>query len=144
MDKEQNFNLKIENKEVAQFTGMARAQMFFETVMGFFRMLMAIVIVGAILGGVGYFAWAIYQDNTQAKTPPAKTSQSKPTANQQKQSSDLSSWRQLKKNMSEEQVRALLGEPAKVDGGTFAFWHYRSGGTVTFYNDRVDSWTEPR
>jgi cytoskeletal protein RodZ len=144
MDKEQNFNLKIENKEVAQFTGMARAQMFFETVMGFLRMLLAIVVVGAILGGVGYIAWAIYQDNTQPKTQLAKTSQSKPTANQQKQSSDLSSWRQLKKNMSEEQVRALLGEPTKVDGGTFAFWHYRSGGTVTFYNDRLDSWTEPR
>jgi uncharacterized membrane protein YebE (DUF533 family) len=144
MDKEQNFNLKIENKEVAQFTGMARAQMFFETVMGFLRMLMAIVIVSAILGGVGYIAWAIYQDNTKPKALPAKTSQSKPTAIQQKQSSDLSSWRQLKKNMSEEQVRALLGEPAKVDGGTFAFWHYRNGGTVTFYNDKLDSWTEPR
>ena len=144
MDKEQNFNLKIENKDVAQFTGMARAQMFFETVMSFLRMLLSVVVVGAILSGVGYFAWAIYQDNTKPKAPPAKTSQSKPTANQQKQSSDLSSWRQLKKNMSEEQVRALLGEPAKVDGGTFAFWHYRSGGTVTFYNDRVDSWTEPR
>lgn len=144
MDKDQNFNVKIENKEVAQFTGMARAQMFFETVMSFLRMLLSVVIVGAILGGVGYFAWAIYQDNTKPKAPPAKTSQSKPTANQQKQSSDLSSWRQLKKNMSEEQVRALLGEPAKVDGGTFAFWHYRSGGTVTFYNDRLDSWTEPR
>jgi hypothetical protein len=37
MDKDQNLNLKIENKEVAQFTGMARAQMFFETVMSFFK-----------------------------------------------------------------------------------------------------------
>ena len=144
MDKEQNLNLKIENKEVAQFTGMARAQMFFETVMGFLRMLISIVIVSAILAGVGYIGWAIYQDNTQPKTPPAKTSQSKPSVNQQKQSTDLSSWRQLKKNMSEEQVRALLGEPAKVDGGTFAFWHYKSGGTITFYNDKLDSWTEPR
>lgn len=144
MDKEQNLNLKIENKEVAQFTGMARAQMFFETVMGFLRMLISIVIVSAILAGVGYIGWAIYQDNTQPKTPPAKTSQSKPSINQPKQATDLSSWRQLKKNMSEEQVRALLGEPAKVDGGTFAFWHYRNGGTVTFYNDRLDSWTEPR
>lgn len=144
MDKEQNFNLKIENKEVAQFTGMARAQIFFETVMGFLRMLLSVVVVGAILAGIGYFAWNIYQDNTPPKTPPAKTSQNKPVANQQKQSADLSSWRQLKKNMSEEQVRALLGEPAKVDGGTFAFWHYRSGGSVTFYNDRLDSWTEPR
>ena len=144
MDKDQNFNVKIENKEVAQFTGMARAQMFFETVMSFLRMLLSVVIVGAILGGIGFAAWSIYQDNNQPKTPPAKTSQSKPTASQPKQSVDLGSWRQLKKNMSEDQVRALIGEPAKVDGGTFAFWHYRSGGTVTFYNDRLDSWTEPR
>ncbi len=144
MDKEQNFNVKVENKEVAQFTGMARAQMFFETVMSFLRMLLAIVVVGAVLAGIGFIAWNVYQDSTQPKTPPAKTSQSKPTANQQKQSSDLSSWRQLKKNMSEEQVRALLGEPAKIDGGTFAFWHYKNGGAVTFYNDRLDSWTEPR
>ena len=144
MDKEQNFNVKVENKEVAQFTGMARVQMFFETVMSFLRMVLAIIVVGGIVAVIGFMAWAFYQDSNQPKTPPTKTSQSKPAANQPKQSSDLRSWRQLKKNMSEEQVRALLGEPAKVDGGTFAFWHYRNGGAVTFYNDRVDSWTEPR
>ena len=144
MDKEQNLNLKIENKEVAQFTGMARVQMFFETVMSFLRMVLAIIVVGGIVAVIGFIAWTFYQDSNQPKTPAAKTSQSKPAANQQKQSTDLSSWRQLKKNMSEEQVRALLGEPAKIDGGTFAFWHYRNGGAVTFYNDRVDSWTEPR
>ena len=43
MDKDQNLNLKIENKEVAQFTGMARAQMFFETVMSFLRMLLSLL-----------------------------------------------------------------------------------------------------
>jgi uncharacterized membrane protein YebE (DUF533 family) len=144
MDKDQNLNLKIENKEVAQFTGLARAQMFFETVMSFLKMLLAIVIVGAILAGIGYVAWNIYQDNTHPKTSPTKTSQNKPSTNQQKKSDDLSSWRQLKKDMSEDQVRSLLGEPAKVDGGTFAFWHYRNGGMITFYNDRLYSWTEPR
>ena len=144
MDKEQNLNLKIENKEVAQFTGMARAQMFFDTVMSFLRMLLAIVVAGAVLTGIGLVAWNIYQDNTQPKMPPTKTSQNKSTATQQKQSVDLSSWRQLRKSMSEEQVRALLGEPLKVDGGTLAFWHYKSGGKVTFYQDRVDSWEEPR
>jgi len=144
MDKEQNLNLKIENKEVAQFTGMARAQMFFETVMSFLKMLLAIVIALAVLAGIGLIAWNIYQDNTQPKTPPIKTSQNKSTATQQKQSVDLSSWRQLKKNMSEEQVRALLGEPSKVDGGTFAVWNYKNGGAVTFYNDKVYSWEEPR
>ena len=144
MDKDQNLNLKIENKEVAQFTGMARAQMFFETVMSFLRMLLAIVVAGAVLAGIGWVAWNIYQDNTQPKTPPTKTSQNKSTATQQKQSVDLSSWRQLKKSMSEEQVRVLLGEPVKIDGGAFAFWQYRNGGTVTFYDDKVYSWEEPR
>ena len=144
MDKEQNLNLKIENKEVAQFTGMARAQMFFETVMSFLRMLLAIVVAGAVLAGIGLVAWNIYQDNTQPKTPPAKTSQNKSTATQQKQSVDLSPWRQLKKGMTEAQVRGLLGEPAKVDGGTFANWYYKNSGAVTFYNDTVYSWEEPR
>lgn len=144
MDKEQNLNLKIENKEVAQFTGMARIQMFIETVMSFLRMVLTIVVVGGIVAVIGFMVWVFYQDSNQPKTPPAKISQSKTSTNQQKQSSDLGSWRQLKKSMSEEQVRALLGEPSKVDGGTFAFWHYKSGGTVTFYNDRVDAWTEPR
>ena len=144
MDKEQNLNLKIENKEVAQFTGMARAQMFFETVMSFLRMLLAIVFVTGLIAIICYVAWAVYQDNTQPKNTPTKTSQNKSTASQPKQSVNLSSWRQLKKNMSEDQVRTLLGEPVKIDGGTLAFWHYKNGGTVTFYNDRVDSWSEPR
>jgi cytoskeletal protein RodZ len=144
MDKDQNFNVKIENKEVAQFTGMARAQMFFETVASFLRMLLTVVIVGAILAGIGFIGWNFYQDSIQPKTPPTKTSQSKPTVAQQKQSIDLSSWRQLKKGMTEAQVRELLGEPAKIDGGALANWHYKNSGLVTFYNDAVYSWAEPR
>jgi outer membrane protein assembly factor BamE (lipoprotein component of BamABCDE complex) len=63
---------------------------------------------------------------------------------QSTQSIDISSWRQLKKGMSEEQVRVLLGEPSKIDGGTVSQWHYKSNGSVTFLDDKLFSWSEPR
>lgn len=153
-----NINLKIENKEVAQFTGMARAQMFFETVMSFLKMLLAIVAVAGILGVIGYISWVIYQDSKQSK-PVAATSKPKakvertlePKAESKteysadpEKSESISSWRQLKRGMPESQVRSILGEPGKIDGGTFAFWRYKNGGTVTFYQDKLDSWSEPR
>ena len=56
----------------------------------------------------------------------------------------ISSWRLLKRGMSESEVRSTLGEPHKIDGGALAFWHYKNGGTVTFYQDKVHSWSEPR
>jgi hypothetical protein len=158
MDKDSsNINLKIENKEVAQFTGLARAQMLFETVMSFLKMLLAIVAVAGILGVIGYISWVIYQDSNQPKSvattkPKAKVDRAQehkvqpniePTAEPEK-SESISSWRQLKRGMSESQVRSILGEPGKIDGGAFAFWRYKNGGTVTFYQDKLDSWSEPR
>lgn len=158
MDKDlNNINLKIENKEVAQFTGMARAQMFFETVISFLKMLLAIVAVAGILGAIGYISWAIYQDSNQPKPvattkPKAKVERALEPKTEPKvehsaapdNSENISSWRQLKRGMSESQVRSILGEPGKIDGGTFAFWRYKNGGTVTFYQDKLDSWSEPR
>jgi cytoskeletal protein RodZ len=158
MDKDSNnINLKIENKEVAQFTGMARAQMFFETVMSFLKMLLAIVVVAGILSAIGYISWVIYQDSNQPKPvattkPKAKVERPlEPKAEPKlehsadpEKSESISSWRDLKRGMSESQVRSILGEPGKIDGGTFAFWRYKNGGTVTFYQDKLDSWSEPR
>jgi len=56
----------------------------------------------------------------------------------------LANWRLLKKGMSYDDVRATLGEPARVRGGNITFWYYANRGDVTFYEDRLDSWTEPR
>jgi outer membrane protein assembly factor BamE (lipoprotein component of BamABCDE complex) len=56
----------------------------------------------------------------------------------------LTNWRSLKSGMSPSDVRAVLGEPARVKGGDVAFWYYTNGGSVTFISDRVTSWTEPR
>jgi hypothetical protein len=64
-------------------------------------------------------------------------------------SQHLMSWRKLKKGMSMDQVRAVLGEPSKVDGGsplTFWYWKNTDGqtGSVSFTEkDQVFSWREP-
>jgi hypothetical protein len=45
--------------------------------------------------------------------------------------------------MKEKEVRALLGEPVRVDGGSFTHWWW-PGANVTFYEGKLDSWSEPR
>lgn len=56
----------------------------------------------------------------------------------------LANWRTLKKGMSFDEVRAILGEPGRIQGGSVTFWTYPDRASVTFYNDRLDGWTEPR
>lgn len=56
----------------------------------------------------------------------------------------LTNWRSLKKGMTHEEVRAFLGEPTRIRGGNYTFWFYPSSGAVTFYEDKLDSWTEPK
>jgi hypothetical protein len=56
----------------------------------------------------------------------------------------VSNWRLLKKGMSYDQVKATLGEPARVQGGSFTYWFYPNRSGVTFYEDKLDSWVEPR
>lgn len=54
-------------------------------------------------------------------------------------------WRKLKRGMTEAAVRALLGEPERIDGGSFTYWRYPRRGEVTFWRGAgVDNWTEPR
>jgi hypothetical protein len=59
----------------------------------------------------------------------------------------LRSWRQLQRGMSYEQVRTLLGEPMKIDGGYATHWYYSASGIlgprVDFLNDRASGWVEP-
>ena len=56
----------------------------------------------------------------------------------------LANWRGLKNGMSYNNVRGLLGEPERIDGGTIALWHYPNLGNVLFTNDKVTSWREPQ
>ena len=54
-------------------------------------------------------------------------------------------WRKLQRGMNKNQVRALLGEPVKINQyGSFEFWHYEKFSKVEFdFDGYVRSWHEP-
>jgi len=60
---------------------------------------------------------------------------------------DTANWRRLSRNMTQEEVRALLGEPARIEqGGPFSTWYYGDSylnGTIEFSGSRVRRWSEP-
>jgi outer membrane protein assembly factor BamE (lipoprotein component of BamABCDE complex) len=60
---------------------------------------------------------------------------------------DVQNWRRLRRGMSMDEVRALLGEPERVDsfGGAGTVWHWQSGADVRFdgSSDKLASWSEP-
>lgn len=57
---------------------------------------------------------------------------------------NLANWRSLQTGMTYDEVRSILGEPARIAGGEIAFWFYGNRGSVDFYQHRLKSWTEPR
>lgn len=56
----------------------------------------------------------------------------------------LSNWRNLRRGMRPIEVREILGDAHRVDGGYFTRWHYQNGGEVVFANEEVNRWTEPQ
>ena len=56
----------------------------------------------------------------------------------------LASWRQLIIGMTPADARQLLGEPQRVDGGTFTYWYYPNRGYIIFYEGKLDKWQEPK
>ncbi len=55
---------------------------------------------------------------------------------------EIANWRQLRRGMRMNEVRELLGEPDRVEGGTVTTWRWPDG-DVRFMDDRVYSWNEP-
>jgi hypothetical protein len=53
-------------------------------------------------------------------------------------------WRKLTTNMGTSDAQNILGEPQRVNGGSFTTWYYQNGGAVIFYEGKVYQWTEPR
>jgi hypothetical protein len=58
-------------------------------------------------------------------------------------------WRTLKRGMSQDEIRRVLGEPHRVDvlGPSLTIWYYNypSGGRVNFNNrGALEGWSEPR
>ncbi len=71
-------------------------------------------------------------------------------SNQQKQvvvnegAKSLANWRRLNKGMSYNEVREMLGEPLRIEGGSFTYWYYAKKGRIVFYGDKLDGWNEPQ
>jgi len=60
---------------------------------------------------------------------------------------EKATWRKLKRGMSFSQVRSILGEPKNITAGYTTFWYYTSSSyssMITFSNDKVMSWKEPK
>jgi hypothetical protein len=97
---------------------------------------------------MGWIAYTDYQANQvkASKTPPAKIQPSKSASVPAPKLAaiDLTGWRQLRKDLSQPEVRVLLGEPASIQGGPFTVWSFPNNGSVTFYKEVVYSWTEPQ
>lgn len=56
---------------------------------------------------------------------------------------EQANWRRLRTGLSMDEVRALLGEPERVDGGGITTWRWADG-HVLFILNKVDSWSEPK
>lgn len=55
----------------------------------------------------------------------------------------VANWRKLLTGMDTSDVKNILGEPHRVDGGVLATWYYRNDGKVFFYKRKVERWIEP-
>lgn len=55
----------------------------------------------------------------------------------------VANWRRLSRGMGAGDVRAILGEPYRVEGGAFTRWFYPNNGRVIFWQEAVDRWEEP-
>lgn len=55
---------------------------------------------------------------------------------------DLQNWRRLRMGMNMNEVRALLGEPERVDAGPITHWRWRNA-NVYFMDGKVEGWSEP-
>ena len=56
----------------------------------------------------------------------------------------VANWRKLTTDMSASDVRKILGEPYRIDGGGVARWYYKNGGVVVFFDGKAGQWSEPR
>lgn len=55
---------------------------------------------------------------------------------------DLANWRRLQLGMRMDKVRALLGEPERVEAGPITFWYWAAA-KVFFMDGKLAGWSEP-
>jgi hypothetical protein len=81
---------------------------------------------------------------SRLESPQSSTTQQQRTIVTGEGWKSLANWRSLKNGMSYDEVRSILGEPSRVDGGSIAHWHYSNRGRAVFFSDKLERWEEPR
>jgi TonB family protein len=56
---------------------------------------------------------------------------------------ELVNWRQLRRGMTMDEVRDLLGEPERVEGGPVTTWRWANSSVYFIINDELAGWSEP-
>lgn len=57
---------------------------------------------------------------------------------------ELEDWGKLRRSMSRDTVRVLLGDPVRVSGSSPEMWYFPFGGSVTFnFEGKLESWQVP-
>jgi hypothetical protein len=52
-------------------------------------------------------------------------------------------WTKILKDMTEKQIKDILGEPERILEGVTTIWFYQKGGSVEFSGGKVIKWTKP-
>jgi hypothetical protein len=85
----------------------------------------------------------IHELEALIKTGPSQDSPTRAAGNWR----ELGNWRRLRRGMTTTQVRAIIGEPDKVEAGSsMTIWtwgKFPDYATVRFDDDKLDGWTEP-
>ena len=71
-------------------------------------------------------------------------SKSQPSAVTNENWKNLTIWRSLKIGITPDEVRTILGEPTRVEGGARAYWYYPRSGNLEFEDGKLRNWSEPR
>ena len=82
----------------------------------------------------------VSQLEARVKDQPSRSQVAPASANPR----DIANWRRLRRGMTMDDVRALLGEPESVNAGYITTWHYPKLAEVSFTAEKVYGWSEPR
>jgi outer membrane protein assembly factor BamE (lipoprotein component of BamABCDE complex) len=89
-------------------------------------------------GKVAYLEQRVRMLETLVKADSSRNSPVPASANWR----DLANWRRLVRGMNMDQVRALLGEPERVEGGPVTSWYWTNA-NVYFISGQLSGWSEP-
>lgn len=99
-------------------------------------------IVACVFTSFALIAWGGAGAASRPSAPVAATSAQSADSSSSAQN-DRSQWRQLKRRMSKDDVRKLLGDPARVSVSRFyEAWDYPRGTVIFDGKGRLDAWSE--